>query len=302
MVTLLKSSDARDQAWGAWRSLRDNRLDLVPLLVDVVAHRHVGVSTHDRAATDQALDALIQLRASVSPELARLVLERRPAQAMALLSQSREDVHGTLLELIAHDNGLVWFAAANIALTRRTPGLAAAVLADLTLSASLVIADDGEESIYGSVAGLVIGCGVETPAFGLPPWPTYDLTTSAYAGVVVIAGGPTPMYYARSVARAGWTPASRSVSIPEPSARDRFKYLAAVAGLQVDSMPLSGDGSYSVRRREMRSRDAEVARVRRDMLQRYQHVVSQLTERGALTREEAAALPPPPVTVTVHDA
>ena len=42
------------------------------------------------------------------------------------------------------------------------------------------------------------GCGGIGAAEGLPPWPAYKLTPFAVSGVVVLAPGPTPVYYQRT--------------------------------------------------------------------------------------------------------
>lgn len=299
VVSLLKSSDARQQAWGAWLSVRDHRPDLVPLLAAVVSRRQSGVSVADRAATDTALDALIQFRATVPSDVAVLLLPQRPAQALALLSMPG-DADDALLMIVRSERDTPWFAAANIALTRKTNGLAAAMLEGPNISVDLVISESGSTR-FGGGAGMAIGCGVNSLAEGLPPWPTYELTRFARSGVVVVANGPTPVYYERTVVPAGVSPAGHSIGMDGPSTRDRLAYLAAVARVRLDSMPLNGYDQYPVRRQDVVSRDAEVARVRADVLRRYRDLLERLIRAGALTSDEAAALPPPAVNVVVHE-
>ncbi len=73
IVTLLQSTDPRDQAWGAWFAGRDHLTQLTPLVQQVVTERVFGESLNERAAVDVALDAL-------DPDAARPAAERPEAR------------------------------------------------------------------------------------------------------------------------------------------------------------------------------------------------------------------------------
>lgn len=110
-IAWLQSADPRQQAWGAWYSGRDVLPETIPLLQQVVSSRIASAAMADMAAADVALDALIQLNAAVPADLLLLVHERRPAQALVLLSKGGEDAADALVTLMRREKGLSWFAA-----------------------------------------------------------------------------------------------------------------------------------------------------------------------------------------------
>jgi hypothetical protein len=108
-IALLQSADPVQQAWGAWFSGRDVQPEMIPLLQQVVSRRIAGAAMADIAAADIALDALIQLNATVPADVVLLVHERRPAQALVLLSKGGEDAADALITLMRQEKGLPWF-------------------------------------------------------------------------------------------------------------------------------------------------------------------------------------------------
>ena len=300
-IAWLQSADPRQQAWGAWFSGRDVQPEMIPLLQQVVSSRIASAAMAEMAAADVALDALIQLNAAVPADLLLLVHERRPAQALVLLSKGGEDAADALVTLMRREKGLSWFAAANLALVRKPPQFGVALLEGMQLTATLVVSDTGTVGM-GSGGGMGIGCGGIGAAEGLPPWPAYKLTPFAASGVVVLAPGPTPVYYQRTVGPAGSTPAGSTISIGGPSTSDRLKYLAAVAGVDVSTLPLRGEEHESLAWRGAAAIDAAVARIREDLRRRYALLLGILVNARVLTGDDAAALPPPQVSIIVHDA
>jgi hypothetical protein len=297
---LLQSADARQQAWGAWFSGRNLLAETIPLLQQVVSRRIASVALADMAAADLALDALIQLNAEVPADLLLLVHERRPAQALVLLSKGGKDSADALETLMRQEKGTSWFAAANLALARKPPRLAFVVLEGLQITGTLVVSEDGNVGV-GMAGGISIACGAIGRAEGLPPWPSYELTHIAASGVVVLAPGPTPIYYQRTVAPAGQTPVGHSVGIVGPSTADRLKYLAALGGFNASTLPLNGRESYPLAWQGTAAVDAEVVRIRENLLARYARLLEVLVNARVLSAEDASALPAPPVTVIVHD-
>ena len=87
-LALLKSSEPREQAWGAWYAGQNRLYSAIPLLEAVVSSHLTSALQVDRGAADVALDALIQLDAQISPELIQFLFEWRPTQAL-VLSRSR---------------------------------------------------------------------------------------------------------------------------------------------------------------------------------------------------------------------
>jgi hypothetical protein len=299
-IAWLQSPDPRHQAWGAWYSGRDVQPEMIPLLQQVVSSRIASAAMADMAAADIALDALIQLNAAVPADLLLLVHERRPTQALVLLSKAGEDAADALLTLMRREKGLPWFAAANLALVRKPPQLGIALLEGMQLTATLVVSDTGTVG-FGSGGGMGIGCGGTGVAEGLPPWPAYKLTPFAASGVVVLAPGPTPVYYQRTVAPAGSTPAGSTISRGGPSTSDRLKYLAAFAGVDASTLPLRGDEHEPHAWRGAAAIDAAVARMRADLRRRYALLLGTLVNARVLTGDDAGALPPPHVSIIILD-
>jgi len=299
-IAWLQSADPRQQAWGAWFSGRDVQPEMIPLLEQVVARRIASAAMADMAAADIALDALIQLNAAVPADLLLLVHERRPAQALVLLSHGGEDTADALATLMRSEKGLSWFAAANLALSRKQPRLAVALLDGMQITATLVVSESGTAGI-GSGSSVGIGCGAIGAAEGLPPWPSYGLTSFAASGVVVLAPGPTPVYYRRTVAPAGMAPAGSTVAIGGPSTADRLKYLAALARVDAATLPLSGNEQASLAWQGAAAIESEVVRVREDLRRRYAMLLGMLVNARVLTDDDAGALSQPQVSIIVHD-
>ena len=142
-LTFLKSVDSREQAWGAWHAGQNRLYSAIPALEAVVSKPLIFFFFFFSFCFPPplppppgavALDALIQLDAQISPELIQLIYEWRPAQALILLSKNRGNVHQILLELMHRENGLRWFAAANMALERKSSGLGIALLKEMELA------------------------------------------------------------------------------------------------------------------------------------------------------------------------
>ena len=146
-----------------------------------------------------------------------------------------------------------------------------------------------------------IGCGGIGAAEGLPPWPAYKLTPFAVSGVVVLAPGPTPVYYERTVGPAGSTPAGSTIAIGGPSTSDRLKYLAEIAGVDASTLPLRGEEHEPLAWRGAPAIDATVARIRQDLRRRYALLLGVLVNARVVTGHDAAALPPPHVSIIVRD-
>jgi hypothetical protein len=303
VVRLLWSPDAREQAWGAWFAGRDHRVALTPLLQQIVATRTYSASQSDYAAFDIALDGLIQMRSSVAPELLPLIYERRPTQALILAAHSGANATGFLLDVLNREEGHAWFAAANMLLPTPPQGYAAVLLRKIRTRAHVYVSDDGQGGYgEGSASGVSIGCGFEGEAAGLPPWASYTMTPFAHPGVVVLSMGPKPVYYRRTVAPAGQTPAGGSVETGGPTTADRLQYIAALLRITVEDLPVQASESHTVIWRGAAELSAAIDRIRADALRRYARLVSMLRERGVFGDGEPAELSADRVEIVIHDA
>lgn len=288
IASLLRSRDPRLEAWGAWYAGAGGLRQLGPLIQDVV-RAQVGRPVAMNATLDIALDAIIQLRVPLDPDLLADVYAVRPAQA--LIAASFAEDPDDLLDLVLRSSkGPEWFAAANLLLDRNPQRLAAHALSGLRLRLTIFVVDAGTGVASGG-GGAGIGCGVEGLAPGMPPWATYSLTSFPAAGLSILALGPKPIYYRRTVAPAGQSPAGSVVDIGKPSGSDRLEYAAAAAGLPPAQMPLRGDEQHSITLPEGRSLAIEVARLRDDLERRYRLLLRMLVQRRILADSDLRTYP-----------
>jgi hypothetical protein len=306
IVKLLQSNDPREQAWGAWYAGRDHLTQFVPLLQQLVTQHVSGLSLSEIAAVDVALDALIQMRQGLPSSALRSVFERRPEQALILAGFATRDdgeVDELLFEVLRANDYDRWFAAANVLLQRRTFGLASAIINNLRLTVHVHVTSDNSltgGSGSGSGGAMGVGCGGRGAAPGLPPWANYRLGTSAQPGLVVMSTGPIPVYYQRIVAPAGSTPSANSVHRAGPTADDRLRYLAWLAGRSNGDLPVRGIDTREIRLDVSASLDPALEGVRADILSRWSLLAQALVRTSALSKESAAA-ELPALDFVVHD-
>ena len=287
IAAMLRSPDAREQAWGAWYASRDRMRELLPDLQQMAAQRLDGISPAEVAARDIALDALIQMEAGTAPELLADIYRVSPDHALILASQTTDSSPDEfLLHVLRESENERWFATANLLLSRKSAGLVSGILSSFKLEAPIFLVErEGIAGGHGS--GMEIGCGWTTGGTDLPPWPTYRLTTFPRSGVSVLATGPVPIYFERRVAPAGQGRDGGMSTVFGPSAAERVKYLATLANLDERELPLRGDESYSIVWRETTNLDAELERIRGTITERFGRLLQVLVSAGVLTSEEA---------------
>lgn len=290
------ADDVREQAWRAWIAGRDGVDAAQPMLEQIVSARIDGEPWHP--LVDYGLDALIQLRAGLPPDLLARILEARPVEGLILLSQVEDGTaDGVLLSALDRARSHDWFAAANMVVTRRPAGAVAHLLSGLRIQAQITISTNGDVA-SGSFSGGSIGCGVAEHHPGMPPWPSYRLTSDATSGDVVLALGPTPVYYQRRVAAAGDGPSRGGTSVDAPAAADRLRYVEALTGR---SAALPARIHRGVRRSPTLDPAAVAASIRRDIQRQHAQFVRGLVAAGFVSDREAATLTVE-VDVTVVDA
>lgn len=299
---MLASPDAKTQAWGAWYAGRDVITDLIPGLI-FVASQHASPGTlAQHAARDAALDALIQLRAKVPADLVARLIDDRPVHAVILASRI-EDSGDTLLEFAraSSNNRKHWFAAANLLLARRQPGFARLLVDALALEIDVSVSDDGlAGGGYGS-GGSSIGCGgLGPPDFELPPWASYEFTTTAEPDVVVLAMGPVPVYYERRLSKSGNLPPPHSRSDDGPSSGQRLLYAAALMKIRAENLPIRAHAYHTIKWSGQRPLDEAIQSFRADARRGFDVLVRQLVTAGLVAKEEASGIEPV-INLRVHD-
>jgi hypothetical protein len=289
---MLRSDDAREQAWGAHYAGSERLAQLVPDLQQLILSRVNDQSSQASfAAVAIAVDALIQMKPSV-PDLLPALYERRPVDALILASISAPEGRSRfLLDVLQTAEAELWFSAANLLLQDRSPALAPALLRALRLQVKVYLVDEGSAGGAGG-GGISIGCGGSGMAEGLPPWPAYDLSTFGNSGWTVVAPGPVPVYYRRIVAPAGQTPAFCDSSTGGPTPAHHVEYLAALAQISPENLAVRGIESHSIPTGAPGGDEAEIARIKADVARRYARLLRMLVSAKVLDTSAAARYEP----------
>ena len=298
IASWLQSGDRHLEAWGAWYAGNGQLRHLAPLVQNVVRERLRSQRAVD-ATLDIALDALIQLQSPLDQDVLRDVYAVRPEQALIVASFTK-DAGDVLNEVVQSAKGHKWFAAANLLLVRQSPALASHALSGLRLKLTILLVDHGHSMGIASGMGGGTGCGLSGTAPGMPPWATYMLTSIPAGGDAVLAMGPKAMYYRRSVAPAGQTPAFSSMEFGGPTEDDRIAYAAAAAGMTSSEIPLRGAEQHSISLQQDSDLRATLLRIRSDLTRRYDLFLRMLVGRQVLP-EDAAARYPAQIDLEVQD-
>jgi hypothetical protein len=297
--TLLQSSNPREQAWGGWLAARKDPSEMVPTLLKVVVQQLSTTGMDTDAAMDTPLDALIQFKARLSPELLLEIGRKRSAAALTLLAMLGSDADPVLLKVVKEGPGQwqsgPWLAAANLLTRHRTPGFAALLLSRLSTTGILIVGS------ATASAGLGIGeaGSRDGPAYfgsnGLPPWPTYEWEPN----VSELFAGPMAVNARRDVARAGSVPRGTGHSLPAPTTAGVLVYIGALAHL--DPMPVHAvEYRYMPKGSTQDQIATDALRFEQGIRKDYATLVRMLISASVLTETEAAQLPDPQVNVVVR--
>ena len=301
IVRLLESNIPSEQAWGSWLAAQARTADLVPRL-RAVADRYRAVEDWREAlVASAALDALIQLRASVPAQWSQAFLSKWPAQSIILLSLAGDDAGLVLLDIVRNQRGIIWLAAANQLLARRTAGFAAHLMEDVDISARVIITNDKLQSGFGiGGADVSMGHGGVARLPGFPPLASYYLSGSNPGGVL-LTRGPVDTYYFRIVSPPGETAVPIWHDQTAPLARHRFQYAWALLGQSTRPGLLGEIESRSVVWTNQQSLDAEIEAFRSELGRRFAGLLQQLVAGNFMTADEARELPPLKITVQIND-
>jgi hypothetical protein len=298
---MLRSPVPSVQAWGAWLAAQAGAMDLVPELQRVAERHRDSSMTTDQIVSGAALDALIQMRAEVPAWWARLFFDRRPAETLVLLSRA-DAAEDALAHLVSSQKGIPWFAAANLLLKMRSSRLAPHLLRDLEIEAVVTIVSDSSAGIscdagLGAVSAGHGGMGLMP---GFPPLAHYYLSSGNLGGTL-LSNGPRAVFYFRSVSQPGSTPAATVHDWGGPSSEEKLSYVAALLGSFGQRLIVSATEPRRMVWRNHQDTEAEITAHREDILKRFRLLVSQLVEANVLSADDATAIPPPRIAITVRD-
>ena len=254
VTALLKSPDPRLQAWLVRRGLQRMRIGALRQVVVAERLSQGRRGTSGQRTLDIVLDGATQLQVLI--DVAWLPRSRGgPAQALIVASLAGEDADGFCAHVMHRRRG---------SSVRRCDILLAAIgqrSCCCSVCSRLKVRTcvyDGHMMGSGGGGAAGVGCGAGGLAPGLPPWADYGLTSSAHVGVTVLATGPTPVYYRRTVGPAGRTPSGSTVFLDGPTGDDRLKYVAAAVGID---LPVRGYEQHSVSVKDGSSLDSELTRI-----------------------------------------
>ena len=224
----LHSAEPQTRAWGAYEAGAFHVRDAVP---DLQAILDAGVpASGDRegwALLDIALDSLIQLKARVPASLLTRYARVRPVQSHILLSSATDRVP-VLLGLLNDAKGLEWYAAANILLEDKAPGLAMHLLKNIRLRLTISVSEGGDRGTFGPDGmSSGVGDGIGQSPKGFPPHAAYRFERAARPGFVALVHGPRAVFYSRNVYTTFQYPVSQ-LHDGGPSDDDRVAYLHAM--------------------------------------------------------------------------
>ena len=291
----LDSTNATTVAWGAYNAAAYHRDDMIPRLQQLLETPPALDPQERYAFLDVVMDALIQLNAKVPARIVVPHIDDRPVQAFVLLANAteRQDV---LLGVLPRLSGDQWFAAADILFEDRASSLIAELVRPLRLRLTIYVVDAenrGVGSALGS-GGIGFSDGIGQSPRGYPPHAEYRFE-SARSGVVVLAAGPHPVYYSRTVTRAFQYPVS-TVTVQGPGDDDRLAYLHAMA--DAGAVPLRAETSDTVR---WTTADVLVSRARELRAQVIRHLRYLVERAGRLRPLPAGLAIDPPVDVRLVD-
>jgi hypothetical protein len=295
VARLLRSTSKKDQAWAAYLSGTHRLEKNVPVLVEMMNKSVQGGETDDETqyVMRAALDALIQLGADVQASELQTLYARFPDEVVILLSNSTENVHATLLALLAETptNRIRWLALGNLLAQSRAPGFAAFLLREMKISVAIAVFSP-ERELGGGWGGGDGGGGRGfcAPPEGFPVVASYTLTDYAARGAVVVADGPHTIFYTRHFNLCSGE--DDSLSLRGSPDRYRLEFLLAMLGITPDESKFDVNPYFEIIWQDARQYAREVRRIRREVRQSYRDLLRQLQESKLLLPTEAEALTP----------
>lgn len=273
---LLASSDSAQLAWGAELAARKGQAEYVPDL------RRLLAWTDDRVK-EQALDALIRLKAKVpSEELTPLPEVFRDQVIILAITNGNRDILASLLAenpdhdatWVALNEGILAFGAGRTYWPK--------LLREWTIHVVIYVTDPGRTAILGpGSGGGICGDSIAQPRPGFPPRASYGLFLDPQPGDAVLCFRPHPVYYRRHLSASGCD-----------TRTDRDDYRADFVALSVRvSPPIKGHLRYDLAWTSVDAYVAEIDRLRRDLLGRYQQILDVTVQRRLVPPEDGVLRP-----------
>ena len=285
----LNSTNVRTIAWVAYNAGAYQVEGAIPARQHLLESALPASVSERWAFRDVVLDALVQLNARLPAGLLAETVRDRPVQSLVLLANAI-DAEPVLLNLLDLTSGFRWFAAADLLLQRRTPGLAAHLLTTLKLHLVMTVFDPGRSFGRGSGAGPGIGCGVGQNPAGFPPHAHYRFEEAPRIGLVVLATGPQAVYYLRTVTTT-FQYGTSEIGLAGPSDDHRMAYMEAMR-LTPHDAPLRATTMASIEWSTPAALVQRIAELRRDIERRQQALINDLVRTYNLAPDGRTPVPP----------
>lgn len=227
----LQSTNPATVAWGAYEAGAYHLSETIPALQWILELPPSADDRQRRALLDVVLDALVQLRARLPASLLIQHIDERPVQTLALLVNAN-DREPVLRRLLAQTSGLPWYAATNILLRDKAQALAAHLHQTLHLRLIIRVRDSEHVDSVGSgesSGGVGMGHGIGQRSPGYPPHAQYRFELVPRRGLVVLATGPRPVFYSRTLSRTSQYAVS-DLRLGGPTDDERIAYMRAMMG------------------------------------------------------------------------
>ncbi|HYY93776.1 MAG TPA: hypothetical protein VE713_04610 [Pyrinomonadaceae bacterium] len=291
---LLKSQGNRERAWGAYLAGVNGLKGQSAALVELLADPSLGGGWEESLVRQAALDALIRLDAEVPSEKLLPLYQSSPEEVVILLARSPEQNRQALLPLFVADAPSArWLAVGNLLAETRAPGLAARLLQELKIEASLYVYDrEGGHDYSGGGCGCGRGVSREED---FPPVSYYQLTETPSRGATVIAPGRRVVYYTRRPF------ANCGGSSSYERDRLRVEYLAGLLNTTEEDLKLDARPFREIVCREARECRRAVAAVRDEIEGSHAALLRRLLEENLLDPSEASGLKPD-ITLDINDS
>jgi hypothetical protein len=266
----LESTDTRTVAWGAYNAGAYHRDDLIPHLQRILDAPPATGPYEEHAFISVVMDAFVQLKRA-SPGASADALRRQPAGSHVHLVVGCDRSQGRAAGFAASRLRFPVVRGRGHAVRRSGAGLATHLVHTVTLQLTIHVADTDGVGIGAGSGGGGGGCGIGQNPVGYPPHAEYRFEDALRPGHIVLATGPHPVYYSRTVTRSFQYGVSRAY-IGGPSDEDRMAYLRAMS-LDTGESPLRANTDVTVRWSTADALVAGVQQLRSDVERRFRRLV-----------------------------
>ena len=232
------------------------------------------------------LDALIQLRQPVPTALLESIAKVFPIEGTILMLQYPSENRRLLEAVHARPGGAEWVAASNALTRMRASGFAATLLAEIPLSHSVLVSDNGDAPGRGMGGSIASGGPTLRVPPDFPPVGIYRLISQHSADDQLVSDGPLPIYSHRTVLVPGVEQTLNYLPEGYCSRCLEVEYLAELADrsrMEVDHVV---DWQTALRWTNLLQFNAELSRALNDQESALRHLASSLVSAGALDNSE----------------